>query len=252
MSSHVDTRRARRARSRADPSGPPVGWKSWESLWVFLCAASFGFAGPWILLWISTRARRAWWLLVAVIFCAVYLAAFWMMDTGGLIRRDGFYWLIFACWLGTTAFAVHVNPQYLQIKWERRQSKERRAAAHHSMGRGRTGHGSSPARETGAEETRAGAPAPGPARKGAQAPDVNQVLDINTAQVGELAALPGMSSDLARRAVELRTTRGSFRSVAQFAADLGLQPHVYARLRTRLVCRAAPSAPPGFGRRVDY
>lgn len=257
MANDAGTRRSRRAAMEAAPwpAEPPTVWKAWESLWVVLCAGSFGFAGPWILLWVSTRARRFPWVLIALLFCAAYVTAFWMMDTGGLVSRDGFYWFIFLCWIGTTAFAVHVNPEYLSIKWQRRSA--RRAGARHSS------HRSSARLSGAASGTRpaaGGSEATAPAESAAAArtaPAGNSAtagaaVDINSAAVAELAALPGLTADLAQQAVELRRERGPFRSVEQFAADLSLQPHVYARLRGRLACRTKPQAPPAFGRRVDY
>lgn len=77
-------------------------------------------------------------------------------------------------------------------------------------------------------------------------------VDVNTASARELEALPGFSRTLAEKAVEAREKRGGFSSEQDFAAALDLPPHIFQRLRGRIVCGRTPQSPPSFGRIVDY
>ena len=79
-----------------------------------------------------------------------------------------------------------------------------------------------------------------------------ETVDVNTATARELETLPGFSRALAQKAVEAREKRGGFTSEQDFAAALDLAPHIFQRLRGRIVCGRTPQAPPSFGRIVDY
>ncbi|MGM0929934.1 MAG: ComEA family DNA-binding protein [Actinomycetota bacterium] len=79
-----------------------------------------------------------------------------------------------------------------------------------------------------------------------------EAVDVNTATARELETLPGFSRALAKKAVEAREKNGGFTSEQDFAAALDLPPHIFQRLRGRIVCRRMPQAPPSFGRIVDY
>jgi DNA uptake protein ComE-like DNA-binding protein len=79
-------------------------------------------------------------------------------------------------------------------------------------------------------------------------------VDINTAGLDQLAALPGFDTSRAQNVLAERARRGGFGSVAEFAAVAGLAPHEYAPLRDLLVCSPPPGpygGPPPQGRVVD-
>jgi len=59
----------------------------------------------------------------------------------------------------------------------------------------------------------------------------NRLLDVNGATEAELAMLPGLGPELAKRAVYLRAQHGGFRSFRHFAEQLQLPPRVSDRLR---------------------
>ena len=56
-------------------------------------------------------------------------------------------------------------------------------------------------------------------------------MDLNSASIDVLAALPGVGVATATRIVEERKRRGGFQSVDEAALAVGMQPHVHARLR---------------------
>jgi DNA uptake protein ComE-like DNA-binding protein len=86
----------------------------------------------------------------------------------------------------------------------------------------------------------------------ARAATAAEAVDVNSASASELEALPGFSRALAKKAVEARQKRGAFTSEQDFASALDLAPHIFQRLRGRIVCGRTPQAPPSFGRIVDY
>ncbi|MEH0970651.1 helix-hairpin-helix domain-containing protein [Micromonospora sp. CPCC 205546] len=79
-------------------------------------------------------------------------------------------------------------------------------------------------------------------------------VDVNTAGPEALAALPGFDPRRARQVLAERERRGSFGSLAEFAAAANLAPHEYARLRDAVACvppaGPAPGQPPP-GRVLD-
>jgi DNA uptake protein ComE-like DNA-binding protein len=62
------------------------------------------------------------------------------------------------------------------------------------------------------------------------------LVDVNSAGVEEFAQLPGISSEIGRRVVEVRERIDGFDSVLDFASLLDLPPRFVDGLRDRLVC----------------
>ncbi|MEU9504779.1 helix-hairpin-helix domain-containing protein [Micromonospora sp. NPDC048170] len=85
-------------------------------------------------------------------------------------------------------------------------------------------------------------PASQPARPAGGQPAPG-LIDVNAAGPGELAALPGFDPQRAWQVLAERERRGSFGSLAEFAAAANLAPHEYARLRDILDC-VPPAGPP--------
>jgi competence protein ComEA len=69
--------------------------------------------------------------------------------------------------------------------------------------------------------------APGPVASGATAPGP---VNLNTATVDQLDALPGIGPVLAQRIVDYRAPIGRFTAVAQLDDVPGIGPALYARL----------------------
>ena len=103
-------------------------------------------------------------------------------------------------------------------------------------------------REDGTREVRGGRPAarPGPAGRGAAAPDAAReaspppVLDINRADATALQALPGVGPALARRIVTHREAHGPFRRPADLLQVPGVGAKRYARLHGTIRTAEAP------------
>jgi competence protein ComEA len=71
--------------------------------------------------------------------------------------------------------------------------------------------------------------APGPAGSGA-----GGLLDLNTATVADLDALPGIGPVLAQRIVDHRTAQGPFTGVDQLDDVSGIGPAIFADLVARV------------------
>jgi DNA uptake protein ComE-like DNA-binding protein len=278
---------------------PSLLWKIRQSLWLLVPVGTFGFLGFTALLVVGTRAKRPLWWILGLVHLVLSGVAMALLEGDG-VQEEIATWLLMTCWLAGSSFAVAINPEYLQFKWDRD-----RAAAQPTRTTGRTvrarsgsqlntrrqprdrarGANAKPAPRSGAG-SRNSAKAPGAgasgksraARSGAvasagagaaagspPAPYSNpasvassaraaalDTVDVNTATAHELETLPGFSRALAQKAVEAREKRGGFTSEQDFAAALDLAPHVFQRLRGRIVCGRTPQAPPSFGRIVDY
>jgi hypothetical protein len=79
------------------------------------------------------------------------------------------------------------------------------------------------------------------------------LIDLNTASVDDIAALPGVGVATAHRIVEERQRRGGFGSVDEAALAVNVQPHVRARLQKLAVVseRQQPTRQRSTGRIVD-
>lgn len=75
---------------------------------------------------------------------------------------------------------------------------------------------------------------PGPAGRGRAADAPAQPLDLNTATIEQLEALPGIGPATARAIVEYRTRHGPFRSVGQLLDVRGIGEAKLAALRSRV------------------
>jgi DNA uptake protein ComE-like DNA-binding protein len=56
-------------------------------------------------------------------------------------------------------------------------------------------------------------------------------VDLNSASEQELAAVPGLGTTMAKRAVGLRESQGGYRSVEDFGRALNLEPHAIDKIR---------------------
>lgn len=79
------------------------------------------------------------------------------------------------------------------------------------------------------------------------------LIDLNSASEDELAALPGIGIILAKKAIQIRYSEGSFNTFEQFIDILGLKPHHAERIRPLITLRPITSPPRQTGSRmVDF
>jgi competence ComEA-like helix-hairpin-helix protein len=92
-----------------------------------------------------------------------------------------------------------------------------------------------------------------PARSVAELParSVALKLDVNTATVGELCALPGVGETLAERIVEHRKKRGGLRNVEQLLAVQGMGQRTLENVREFVWCSEPGWVSGAAGRNTD-
>jgi competence protein ComEA len=66
------------------------------------------------------------------------------------------------------------------------------------------------------------------------APPLRKLINVNTASQGELELLPGIGPALAKRIIEFRTTRGTFKRVDDLDAVKGIGPKILERIRSQV------------------
>lgn len=154
--------------------------------------------------------------------------------------------MMLVLWLGGSVHcATAVNRRHL--RWRATSGSrpwyEQQAPSH---SREQSDSPASSADPFGLQGARQGFLAPGPAPD-----DAGGMVDLNTASEGTLAQIAGVGPVLAKRIVHEREARGGFSSVHELA-EIGVPPHVLARLRAQVTLsprRAVP--PPSRGRVLD-
>lgn len=253
---------------------PSIGWMLMMSTWMISTVipgsllAWLGF----LIIGIIGRMRR-WTVAGIALGAAAILATLplwgqWQSLVAAIV------------YLGGMLLALAANPSWLRAMWARAQNAaqatpataattraasrpapEQNRAARRRSGRGRPravepdSAGAVTERTSVSTETeqladRAGAST---AEYFAEADaDSAEPIDVNTADAGALAGLPGITRGRARSLVKQRERQGGFVSLDAFATAAGLQPHELVRLRRVAVCSPPARGPRRFGRRVDY
>jgi hypothetical protein len=187
-------------------------------LWAVAPLITFGL-GTWAVFLYAAIRRRSWWLGGASAAYAALLALFLVASTDAQSVREGFSataWLV--CMVGGFAHALAVRGRVFGT--ERPSAVDRLHEAQQEALRRRK------LREEAREVvTRDPALA---SELGIGRPDLRRdfddggLVDVNHAPATVLATLPGMTADLATRAVELRGSRGSFVSADDLCLALDM------------------------------
>jgi hypothetical protein len=211
-------------------------WELRNSVWI-AWTFMLGMLGWISFLYVAIRARRPWWALLGIpsLVLLVWFILFEDEPDGTTIDAISSI-IIVTVWPFTIAAAFMIRPAYL-----------RRIA-------GDVVGGVPLRREREIREQQAlDQPGWTPPPSDLVAHPALRV-DLNSAGVEQLAELPGMDEDRARRAVEERAARGGFSSVEAMGEWIGLKPHELVMLRDRATVapRHARRAAGGSGRVVDY
>lgn len=91
---------------------------------------------------------------------------------------------------------------------------------------------------------------PAPSLK--EKPDPIEPIDINAADEQAFSVLPHFGFALAKKAVQLRTQLGVYRSIDDFYMQMNLQPHIIMSIEPYLQCEAAEIARENKGRRIEF
>ncbi|BEL03121.1 hypothetical protein Q0Z83_013120 [Actinoplanes sichuanensis] len=228
----------------AEPAPPTRAWKVANSAWLLTPILSFGCASVAGYLYVGLRARRPGWWIAGICYS---VAANVFLFAGDSLPEDSnaaaLMALLWVCtWMASVVHAVVINSSWLQWLAEQRRRVQTWAYA--------------PAPPPASPLPPSASPLP-PAVQTAlrePAPAVPLLLDVNAANLDELASLPAIGPERAARAVAARRDRNGFATVAEFAAAAELAPHQFAAVRDRLTCRPpAPAPQPDlpYGRIVD-
>jgi hypothetical protein len=216
-----------------DPYRRSLTWKLANSAWLLTPLLSFGCASVAGFLYVGLRARRPGWWIPGV--CYSVVANVCVFAGEGLPVESAASTLLILIWMLTwvtsVGHAVAINASWL--RWLA---------------------GPPPAAYPPQQWTYPPLPpqvqqaVPDPYQyyapaEPAPAPAVPLLLDVNAANLEELASLPSIGPERAARAVAARRDRNGFATVAEFAAAAELAPHQFAAVRDRLTCRPAAPAP---------
>lgn len=237
-------------------------WRYLNSWWIFPPVLSFGFLG-WLGFMVAAArtGKKNYWIFTGLY--AVLLAigvTLISIDEEGL-AGDLALIPILGCWLGATAHAAILNRDYLRTiaaKGNWYQTPQAQPAHqqlpptqnqpfmgvassdYYGPGQAATPYGLQPPSNPPAQPT--GHPAPAyPARQPSPAPTPQAQpqhpaasggpVDIGTASVDQLAAVPGIDHALANRLIAIRDARGGYRDLDDLASAANLQPHQLVRIR---------------------
>jgi DNA uptake protein ComE-like DNA-binding protein len=205
-----------------------------RSRWPWISLIPLGL-GAWAPIYAGVRARRASWILLGVLCCAIVIAGFIKSGTSRHAGKDDIAGaLVIIGWVGAIAASFSIRPAYervmnsplLEASEEARQRLSERQQAR-SLAR----ENPALAREMGIGR---------PDQHGAA--DAG-LVDVNNASVGALERLPGIDDQLATRIAEARAQVGGFSSVEDLGAALDLDGNLVEGLREKVVFlpREAPA-----------
>lgn len=256
-----------------DTAVPSVGWMLLHSTWM-LATVIPGAALGWLaFLIIGVVGRLPRWIVTGVALgAAALLAALPVWGQWQPLVRAIVY-------LGGMLLALMANPSWLRARWAKGHPAGSEAAPVmvRSASAQAPTRGSAPARSRSGSRTRAASDDRGrtpeqgeaeqlaeragastatyfaaPTQQASAPPAATEPIDVNAADAGALAELPGISRSKARSLVSQREKQGGFASLDAFATSAGLQPHQLVQLRQAAVCSPPPRGRRQFGRRVDY
>jgi DNA uptake protein ComE-like DNA-binding protein len=194
--------------------------------WMWLgVALPIGF-GAWVPLVAGYRARHRVWIVVGIAIIAFALFAFVFSSIEDSNDFGGMFLIVSWMLHGAVSFALrrpYARRMALQSAYDDRIAEaehvdeERRAMLELAAG--------DPAKAVGLGVGRPDLPG---SRHG-------HLVDINHAPVDTIAALPGVSDDLAAEIVVLREELGGFDSVEDLGALMVLHPRIVEAMRTRAV-----------------
>lgn len=264
-----------------------LGWRILNSTWLLIPTFGFGCLSgvPLVVLGLVAR-RRAWWIS-GIVYCVSAWAAFLVFSLGAENRNDDgvrvytasedvSMLVLMACWLACIVHSALVNGSWLRwranrVPWYHQPvtaggtlaPPPALAAPRTGMPVGVLPAGMVPPPHAYYDSAPPVTPVPagtpvGSASAGSSyvpRTTASQPIDLNSATLDQLAALPGLNRRSAQRIIQARDERGGFFSVNDLVALEELDPHEFARLRTMLTCTPPrrPGAPAGgaTGRIVD-
>jgi hypothetical protein len=234
-----------------DPYHQPLSWKLANSAWLLAPILTFGCASVAGFLYVGLRARRpAWWIagICYTVAANVFLfAGDSLPDESNVSVLMSLLWVL--TWVASVAHAVAINGSWLRWLAGQRWPARAPQSAPWSYGPPQQYGPPQPYAPPLPPQVQQAVPnlqqyyATPPSAGPAPAPAVPPPLDVNTADLEDLAALAPIGPERAARVVAARQERNGFASVAEFAAVADLAPHQFAGVRDRLTCTPLPAPP---------
>lgn len=243
-------------------------WRRQNSLWLAPSVLCCGFLTCGSFLYIGVRAKRRSWLIAAALYgvgAAIAIALTAIFDDGNEESRSSGenvgVWFLILLWIAGIAHGLMVNRQWL--KWLATQGPETAwylEGADNSLGPPAPPYPGPPTADELLRPTwTAPVPPPAPIRPAppasAPAPPLRppQPVDLNAASASDLESELGLPADQAARVVAIRHQHGGFASPDQLLTLAGIEPHIYASFRHRLITSSPKgrSDPPNRGRRLE-
>ena len=237
-------------------------WRWINSLWVLPPVLSIGVLGwaGFMVAAIRTGQRKYW--VFSGVYAGVLALMFVFADLGrtnSTLNTVGVF-LMLGCWIVPTVHAIMWNREYLRTL----AAKETKGAWFEApvtppvqvpaqQGSGQFGVSNqefyAPSPSTGPSAPQSPAPAPAPlpiAPVPVWLDSPSSPIDINSVTVEALNGEP-LDPVLARRLIDVRDARGSFRDFDDLVQTVSLKPHEAARIKGMFVFGEAKSAPAGHG-----
>jgi hypothetical protein len=233
-------------------------WRLRNSLWMAPAILLAGLA-TWVsFLYIGIKAKRRSWLVASALYGIAMIVSFVVSaavsdgskeTSSGAETVGGSY--MFVVWLGGIVHAAITNREWLRWKahaepvaWYAQgagAAEERIVEPGSSVDDVLLGTTSGlttptvlappppppPPAPPAAQATAAPPPPPPPVASGAEAATV----DLNAASVSDLETRLGLPRTVAERVVAERARLGGFTAVEQLLTEVGIEPHIYARIR---------------------
>jgi hypothetical protein len=201
-------------------------WELEHSWWLGLIAVGVGFLTWAGFGYVALRTKRRRLFVWSGLYLALIVVSAYFLDA--YAEDQWQIWIgvfgLLGCWVGGFVHALAVRGEILDLLSldEDPRLKEARRRLRY---RGEAG--------------RLAAANPSLAREAGIGADVNAfggLVDVNSADAGEFAQVPGISVDLAQRIVDVRERIDGFDSVVDFANMLDLPPRFVDGIRDRLIC----------------
>lgn len=234
-------------------------WERWHSIWIVW---TFLFL-PWIaFFYIGIRARSGRWGLWGLFYLIPSIfsgapANSWQSNIGSILL------VVFA--IGGIIHAFRIRKEYLmRLETLQRSRTEvdadlrRRIQTEHSMdakekiSNRNTGQPTATTQSS-SQRVHSQPSAQSWNKLASESPETS-TIDLNSSSEQELATLPGVGLIIAKRAINIRDSRGGFRSIEDFGEALNLKPHMIERIRPLVFVSSSqrPQHPDSSGRIVDF
>lgn len=220
-----------------------VAWQIKNSLWIIFTLIPLGFTCYGAFFFIGIRANQKKWVTIGFIYLFLIMLSFILIlpfENEHILTDIGATIILFA-WLSSIFFSFAVRNQYLRIMFQKKVQYEQGLT---SMGMNhvvdkkeiesiqqKTSEkvaSSLEKDEASSKQTKQPLGKMKPAKKIVTTAPL-QVININSVTEREIRALPSVHSFLAKKIVAVRKKSKPFRSIADMAEAVEVEPHIFKK-----------------------